>query len=346
LPKHILEGYSDEELKVLDWFNHPDVVSGPFKVTEYHVNHFVSYDANMNYWKGAPKIEKLNFKIVDASQIYAGLKTGEIDLTHHAMTAIPQDDYENIEALEQLDVIYGVPVTNQSVFLQTANLTDARVRKAIVHAIDREMIVEKFLKGHGEVVDGFLSSASPYFDESMEPMAYDPELAKSLLQQAGWDSKKELKFLVNADDSAFVNAAQIMLQQWEAVGLKVKMQTLDLASLMSKAGSLEYDMLAVQYTYAPNDPYPDISWLLSGEGSWTGYQNAAIDKALAGTQTAKTESEIEGFYAEIGQKVQEDVPMFSAYILRAQGAVNKRLSGVKSNVYGMFNDIHLWEITE
>jgi peptide/nickel transport system substrate-binding protein len=177
-------------------------------------------------------------------------------------------------------------------------------------------------------------------------MAYDPELAKSLLQQAGWDSKKELKFLVNADDSAFVNAAQIMLQQWEAVGLKVKMQTLDLASLMSKAGSLEYDMLAVQYTYAPNDPYPDISWLLSGEGSWTGYQNAAIDKALAGTQTAKTESEIEGFYAEIGQKVQEDVPMFSAYILRAQGAVNKRLSGVKSNVYGMFNDIHLWEITE
>ena len=64
------------------------------------------------------KIPKLNFKIVDASQIYAGLLSGEIDVTHHTLTAIPQEDYESIEALENVEVVYGSPITNQSVFIQ------------------------------------------------------------------------------------------------------------------------------------------------------------------------------------------------------------------------------------
>ena len=94
----MLEQYSDKELMTLDWFNHPDVVSGPYQLTDYDVNHYISYTANANYWKGAPKIEKLNIKIVDSSQVYAGLRSGEIDIALPSMTAIPQEDYENIEA--------------------------------------------------------------------------------------------------------------------------------------------------------------------------------------------------------------------------------------------------------
>lgn len=134
LPKHVLEQYTEAELSTLDWFNHPDIVSGPYIVTDYDVDHYISYTANDNYWKGAPKIGKLNFRILDSSQIYAGLQSGEIDATHHTMTAIPQEDYENIEALENIDVIYGSPVTNQSVFIQTANLPDKRVRQALDNA--------------------------------------------------------------------------------------------------------------------------------------------------------------------------------------------------------------------
>ncbi|MFR3251886.1 MAG: ABC transporter substrate-binding protein [Eisenbergiella sp.] len=42
LPKHVIEGYSEEELSTADWFNHPDVVSGPFVVTDYDVDHYIS----------------------------------------------------------------------------------------------------------------------------------------------------------------------------------------------------------------------------------------------------------------------------------------------------------------
>lgn len=346
LPKHIIEKFDEASISTEDWFNHPDVVSGPYKLVDYDVDHYISYEANQDYWKGAPKINKLNFRIVDSSQIIAGLQSGEIDVTHHTMTAIPQTDYESIEKLENVNVIYGSPVTNQSVFIQTANVTDARVRQALLYAIDRQQILEQLMKNHGEVVDGFLSSASPFFDEGITPTPYDPEKAKALLDEAGWDGSKTLVFYVNSGDGAFVNAAQIMVAQWAAVGVKVEVRTVDLATLMTIAGTTDYDLFAVQYTYAPVDPHPDVSWLLSGEGSWTGYGNDVINEALAKTQTAGSVEEIREQYSIIDKQVQEDVPMFSAYIISAQAAVNKRLTGVNADVYGFFNNVHEWDIAE
>ncbi len=344
LPKHVIEKYSEAELSTAEWFNKPDVVSGPYMVTDYDADHYISYTANENYWKGAPKIKKLNIKIVDGSQLYAGLKSGEIDITQHTMSAIPQEDYASVEELENVTVVYGAPVTNQSVFIQTRNITDARVRQALVYAIDREVILSELMNGKGEIVDGFLSSAGPFFDESITPLAYDPEKAKALLAEAGWDGSQTLRFFVNSGDNTFVNAASVMAAQWAEVGVKVEVQTMDFTTLMSVAGSTDYDMLAVQYTYAPVDPHPDVSWLLSGEGSWTGYVNDEINTALEGTQVTSDIAAIKELYSTVNKKVQEDVPMFSAYIISAQGAVNKRVSNALPSVYGFFNQVEKWEI--
>ena len=346
MPKHVIEQFSEEELLTADWFNHPDVISGPFFLADFDNDHYISYEANTDYWKGAPKIDKLNIRIVDASQIYAGLQSGEIDITHHTMTAIPQEDFESIEALENVETVYGAPITNQSAFIQTANISDARVRQALVYAIDRQQLVDQLLKGHGEVVDGFVSSASPFFSEEVTPISYDPEKAKQLLEEAGWDGSQTLRFYVNSGDSTFVNGAQVLVAQWAAVGIKVEVQTVDLATLMTIAGSTDYDILAVQYTYAPVDPYPDVDWLLSGERSWTGYHSDEISEALAGTQQTSDVKEIRDLYAVVDKKVQEDVPMFSAYIISAQGAVSNRLTGAAPSAYGFFNDVQNWDVVE
>lgn len=344
LPKHVIEQYSEEELSTADWFNHPDVVSGPFIVTDYDVDHYISYTANKDYWKGAPKIDKLNIKIVDGSQIYAGLQSGEIDITQPTMSVIPMEDYESIEALENVNVVYGSPVTNQSVCIQTANVPDARVRQAMLYAINREQILNELLDGHGEVIDGFLSSASPFFDETIKPVPYDPEKAKSLLEDAGWDGTQTLRFYINSGDSTFVNAASIIAAQWAAVGIKAEIQTVDFATLMAVSGSEDYDVLAVQYTYAPVDPYPDMSWLLGGAGSWTGYGNDEVNEALKKSQLTDDAAETKELYSVVNRKVQEDVPMFSAYVISAQAAVNKRVSGAEPTVYGFFNDVHNWDV--
>ncbi len=346
LPKHIIEKFSESELASNDWFNHPDVINGPYFMTGYDTDHYISYSANTNYWKGAPKIDKLNIRIVDGSQIYAGLQSGEIDITQHTMTAIPQEDYESIEALNNVKVVYGSPVTNQSAFIQTANIPDARVRQALVYAIDRQQLVDQLLKGHGEVVDGFLSSASPFFDATVEPMEYNPEKAKELLAEAGCDGSQTLRFYVNSGDNTFINGVQVIAAQWAAVGINAEITTVDLATLMTVAGTTDYDIMAVQYTYAPVDPYPDVSWLLGGEGSWTGYYNDEVAAALDGTQQTSNVSEIKDFYSVVNRKMQEDAAMFSVYVISAQGAVSNRVSGAEPSVYGFFNDVHNWDVTE
>ena len=346
LPEHVIEQYSEEELSTADWFNHPDVVSGPFIVTDFDVDHYISYEANKDYWKGAPKIDKLNIKIVDGSQLYAGLQSGEIDITQQTMSDIPQEDYESVEALDNVEVVYGSPVTNQSVFIQTKNVPDVKVRQAMLYAIDRQQILEELLNGHGEIVDGFLSSASPFYDDSLTPISYDPEKAKALLEEAGWDGSQTIRFYVNSGDSTFVNAASIIAAEWAAVGIKAEIQTVDFATLMSVAGTEDYDVLAVQYTYAPVDPYPDVAWLLGGEGSWTGYSNDTLNEALTKSQLTSDPEETKELFSVVDKKVQEDVPMFSAYVISAQGAVSKRITGATPSVYGFFNDVQNWDVVE
>ena len=346
LPKHVIEQYSEEELSTADWFNHPDVVSGPFIVTDFDVDHYISYEANKDYWKGAPKIDKLNIKIVDGSQLYAGLQSGEIDITQQTMSDIPQEDYESVEALDNVEVVYGSPVTNQSVFIQTKNVPDVKVRQAMLYAIDRQQILEELLNGHGEIVDGFLSSASPFYDDSLTPVSYDPEKAKTLLEEAGWDGSQTIRFYVNSGDSTFVNAASIIAAEWAAVGIKAEIQTVDFATLMSVAGTEDYDVLAVQYTYAPVDPYPDVAWLLGGEGSWTGYSDDTLNEALTKSQLTSDPEETKELFSVVDKKVQEDVPMFSAYVISAQGAVSKRITGATPSVYGFFNDVQNWDVVE
>lgn len=346
LPKHVIENISEENLMSDPWFNKPDVVSGPYRVTEFDRDHYVAYEANKDYWKGAPKIDRLNIKIVEGSQLYAGLKSGEIDVTQNTMSSIPLEDYESVQSLENVNVSFGDPITNQSVFIRTSNIPDAKVRQAMLYAIDRRQILDQLLKGNGEVSEGFLSSASPYFDESITPVTYDPEKAKTLLEESGWDKNKTIKFCIDSGDSTFVNAASVIAAQWAAVGIKANIQTMDINTLLGNANKGDFDVMAVQYTYPPVDPYADVAWLLGGEGSWTEYSNDKVNEALSKVQLSSDIGELKGLYSIIDKQVQEDVPMFSAYIIKTMAAVNKRLTGAEPSVYGFLNHVEQWDIAQ
>lgn len=346
LPKHVIENISEENLMSDPWFNKPDVVSGPYRVTEFDRDHYVAYEANKDYWKGAPKIDRLNIKIVEGSQLYAGLKSGEIDVTQNTMSSIPLEDYESVQSLENVNVSFGDPITNQSVFIRTSNIPDAKVRQAMLYAIDRRQILDQLLKGNGEVSEGFLSSASPYFDESITPVTYDPEKAKTLLEESDWDKNKTIKFCIDSGDSTFVNAASVIAAQWAAVGIKADIQTMDINTLLGNANKGDFDVMAVQYTYPPVDPYADVAWLLGGEGSWTEYSNDKVNEALSKVQLSSDIGELKGLYSIIDKQVQEDVPMFSAYIIKTMAAVNKRLTGAEPSVYGFLNHVEQWDIAQ
>lgn len=347
LPKHVIENIAENELTSNDWFNQPDVISGPYFLTSYDPDQYISYTANTGYWKGAPQIDKLNIRIIEGDQIYSGLQSGEIDITHHTMTAIPQEDYESIERLNNVRVVYGSPVINMSAFIQTMNIPDARVRQAMLYAIDRQQLVDQLLKGHGEVVDGFLTSASPFFDTSIQTIDYDPLKAAALLEDAGWDSTRILRFYVPSGDNTFANGAQVIAEQWAEIGINAEIIAVDMATLMmTVAGTADYDIMAVPYICAPDDPYSDIEWLLRGERNWTGYYDEEIAEVLRETQQTNNPADIKACYSVIDRKMQIDVPMFSVYVIKSQGVVNNRVVGAEPSVYGFFIDIQNWDVKE
>lgn len=349
LPKHMLEGMTDDELLTTAYFDTAEVVSGPYRLTSYDNNHYITFVANDKYWKGAPKIENLNIIIEDASQLYAALKSDEIDLVQQTTASVPYDDYKNISELENVTVHMGSMVTNQSLFIQTKNITDVRIRKAILMGMDRNTMLTQFLNGNGEIVDGFLSSASPFYDSSLTPTAFDQAAAKALVDEAaadGYDVSKPINFYVNSGDATMVNVASYISSEMTEIGLTLSIHTVDFSTLMSVAGTDEVDMFAVQYSYCPVDPYPDVAWLLGGEESWTGYANDEIDAALAASQATSNVDETRGYYLTVDQIVQEDVPMASIYIISALGATNNRLKNATPNVYGTFANVNEWEIAE
>ncbi len=349
IPEHKLNQLSIDELKTTDWFNHPEVVSGAYKCYEVNMEHFASYEANPNYYLGAPKIDKLNIKVVQGNQLLPGLKTGEIDFIQPTMASIPDADHEAIAALDNVQPVYAPPVTNQLLFINTESVSDVRARRAINKAINRQQILDGFLNGNGEIIDGFITSYSPYFDEGVTPLSFAPDEAKSLLEEAGWTQDRPLEFKINSGDPTFVKAANVVVEQLRDVGIEAKITTLDIGSLLEAAGSHDFDLLAVQYTMVPVDPYPDINWLVTGTPefqNWVQYSsetmNSYLDAVRAtadGDAAALTKA-----YSDIDKLVQEDVPLVSLYVISPLGAVSKRLSKAVPSPYGFLLNVHEWDI--
>lgn len=348
LPEHALKDIPFDELLTTSWFNAPDVVSGPYNISDFDLNHYVTYTANDNYYYGAPKIKHLNIKVVTSSQLLTGLSSGELDLVQQTTGNILQEDYASVEALTNVNLYDGTPVTNQSVFFNTERVTDARIRQAFAYGIDRETLLNELLDGRGEIVDAFLVSASPYYSSELTPIAYDTEKAQELLTQAeadGWDPSTVYQFYINSGDTVFVQAATYIAAKLGEIGLNIQINTVDLATLMSTANSGDFDIMAVQYTYTPVDPYTDMAWLLSEYG-WTKYINSDVDAALAQTQQTSDLNEAIAGYLAVDKIVQEQVPMYSAYVISSLGVTNKRLQNAVPDVFGTFINVHEWEIVE
>ena len=347
LPKHAIENIPDDQLLTDSWFGHPDVVDGPYFLDDYDPAHYVSYHANENYFEGAPKIPKINFRIMQGSEILAGLKSGEIDMVHPSCS-IPVEDRDAVEKLEGFTTKYTDNIINEMTLFNTSKeyLSDPRVRQAIIYAIDRDTIVKQLLNGKGEVTDGFICSGSPFYNEGKTKLSYDPDKAKQLLEEAGWDGSQTLQYYVSSSDSIAVKAAQLIQQYLQNVGVKIEINTVDFATLMTIGGTDEEDFFSVQYTITPNDYWADIKNLIDVQDfSWSGgYYNEKVDEDLAKTQETTDETELKNLYNEVEEQVIQDAPMFPMYFQSNLGVVSDRLKNATPSFYGAFDNIQEWSV--
>ncbi|MBD3922735.1 ABC transporter substrate-binding protein [Paenibacillus sp. PR3] len=343
LPQSALKDIAPADINKSDFMQKPTVTSGPFKLTSIDRDHYVTMEANKDYFKGAPKLEQLNFKVLQGSAISTQLQSGEIDMNIPSAGVIPINDYEKVKGLNSVTTVDGPPIATQFMYINEKVVPDAKQRQAISYAMNRGQIVDKLLKGAGEVVDGYFTSYSPYRDETVQPVAYDPEKAKSLLQESGWKSGKTLTLSVLSGDATLEQASNIIAENLNAVGIPVKIQMLDLATLIDKLVKMDYDLGILTVSLTPINPLPDIAYFLN-EGNPSGYKNAEVEQILASLGAETDEAKITSDYAKLQQIIAQDVPMPSIYATKALGAVNNRVTGASPKDFGMFINVNEWDV--
>lgn len=173
-----------------------------------------------DYWKPdrAWFDEAVLLTINDATARQNALMTGEVDV-------INSPDLATLHLLQRRPGLQLVEVTGTAhytmpMFCDQAPFTDPNLRLALKYAIDRQEVLDKVLRGHGQIAnDSPIAPANRFFAADLPQRAYDPDKAKHYLKQAGMDG---LKVEISASDAASVGAldmVQLFQQSAKAAGI-------------------------------------------------------------------------------------------------------------------------------
>lgn len=345
LPEHVLKDVAPEDLQKDPFMQKPTVTNGPFKFVQYAKDQYVEYEKNDNYYLGEVQLDKMFVKIMPAANLVAQLQTGEIQMNAAGgIGKIAVQDFDTVKGFENVTTKTEKTYGYQNMMFNTEKITDEKVRQAFAYAIDREKIVNQLLKGEGEIVDGPYTSVSPYLDKDLATYTYDPEKAKQLLEEAGWDFDKTIDFVVPIGNKVREQSADIIAQNLEAIGIKLNTTTYDFPTIMSKAKAGEFDLLLMGFT---NTIDPDVTTVYGSNATsnYTNYSNSEVDKLLlAGKQEPDTEKRKE-IYNELQAIWSKELPVFTLYSDYDFGAISKDVAVGGPKVFGFHNELYKWAMT-
>ena len=177
------------------------VGTGPYKFVEWVEGDSITVEANADYWGGEPPTKKIIWRVIpDDSARFLALQAGDI----HGLEQATVEDLATAESDPNLQVITR-PALNTSYIAfnyKIVEFQDKRVREAVAHAINKEGLIENFFGAYGEVAKNLLPPLILGHNDDIEDWAYDPELSKQLLAEAGFpDGLSEVTIAEDINDA-------------------------------------------------------------------------------------------------------------------------------------------------
>jgi len=267
LPKHVYQDVSDPE-----GFQEASALTGtgPFKLLDYDkAQGTYLYEANEDYYQGSPRVKQLKFVKVSNEMAPAALEKGDVD------AATLQGDMVSDAKSKGFNVIKGSHEWNAKLMInhQKEPLSDEKLRQALTYAIDRQALVNTFLRGFGlPGSPGLFASDNQWYNPDQEQYAYDPSKAGTFLEELGYSkdgqyySKDgqdlELELLVTSINE---RAGEQIKQQLEDAGIKVDLRSVDAKTLDSLVGEWEFDLALSGHGGLGGDPNI-LNKVITGEG--------------------------------------------------------------------------------
>jgi len=322
VPEHLLKG---TDLNTAE-FNRKPVGTGPFKFIEWRRGDRIVMEANEQYHGGRPGLNRLIFRIIpDGVVLLQELRAGGVDFMENP----PLTEVARLKQTAGLKVLLA-DNTSYTYFgwrQDVAPFNDVRVRRALNHAIDVPSIVKEVLQGYAAVANGQFPPASWAYDASVKPYAYDPNRAKALLAEAGFQpgpdgvlvkDGKRFSFGIRHDQAnpTVKDTAVIVQEYLKRVGVEATMEPLDWPTFVKKLFASEFEGIVVNWTnHHDPDPFAYTIWHSS---QWKGrnfahYKNPRVDELLEQARRTAVVSERRKAYAEFSKVLMEDAPYVFLY---------------------------------
>jgi len=219
MPANKIEKLDPMYLAGDEYFKHP-IGTGPYKLVEIKEGEYYKFEAFDEYWRGKPKIKYLIIRQIDP---LLAVSKGEADFLctydiNVVKAAQKSRKYEILRASPaRLQIFRFIPYAPP--------FDDIRFRRALIYAIDFDAIIKRFYGGYAKKMNTFMIPGY-WENKSLAPYEYDPEKAKKLVKESGYDGR-ELELLYYYSDSITPQILTAIQYYWKQVGINTKLRHVD-----------------------------------------------------------------------------------------------------------------------
>lgn len=344
VPSHL---YADGADPLTHPNNTAPIGTGAFVFKEWVRGSHVIWEKNPNYWNpDLPQVDRLVARFVlDPSARTIAFETGDVDIGYR--TPIPFRDIDRMKEIEHLEFTSdGYQYDPPNIIIVEANLrdealSDLKVRQAIAHCIDREMINRVVFYNYAT------PSATPvvpyheaYHLDEPSPYAFDIDKAKALLAEAGFADGIDLTMEYVGDEQRILG--EFLRAAMSRAGIRIELRGQDMGTLIKRVyGDQEYQLhlASISNLFDPQVGVQRLYWsknIIKGVGfsNGTAYANDEVDAWLEAAAVSIDEAERVALWQDIQRKVMADVPNFPLVMAAWQTLSNKRITDHTTNAEG------------
>lgn len=350
LPQHLLDGMTYDEI-LNSTFNLQPVGSGPFMFSDISVEgdqiKGITLSAFKDYYGQVPYIQEIVFRYYpDSQSAYQAYKDGYVQ----GISKVTNDVLPDVLANNDLGVYTGRMPQLSMVFVNLKDesvsfFQDAKVRKALYLAINRQQIINQVYDGQAIKANGVIFPGTWAYLDSTPTYSYDPDQAKELLKEIGYEvsgdtepvRKKgdtELKFVLSyPDDDLHKEIAEMIQKDWQALDISVTLEAVPVDVFVTeKLDSRGYQAALVDINFANSpdpDPYPfwDQGQITGGQ-NYSQWSDRTVSDTLEQARVTVDQAERTRLYHNFQYLFAEQLPAFPLFYPVYNYAVDKQIQGV------------------
>lgn len=335
--------------------------TGPFKLREWRPAEFTVVEAFDQHFRGRPNIDVFRQDVVpEASVRTIALRTGASDSATWPLLA---EDNLAFEANPNFTVfrtsstgVNHFPLNNK-----LPQLSDRRVRQAMMHAIDRQRLINDVFQGTAVIADSiYPPSMRTWFDRSLKTYPYDQARARTLLEEAGWrmgpgnvrvKDGQRLSFTcaVITGDRARRPQAEIAQQDLAQVGIEMRIVERPVATILAQLPKGELDASLFNWTYnsGPLEPDPSSTLRTGSVRNFAQFSNARMDQLLDQGLREVDVKKRQRIYSDVQKIFVEEVPVLYIMYWDWFNVFSRRVKGLPAkpeNAFPIYRGAYKWWI--